>query len=108
MILDEYNEKFHIACEKKLSFEEGRTIEKHFTEIEKQRADAEKHRADAEKHRADTEKHRADNAALSKNILLLHLKQFSEEQIAQKLNVSIDAVQETLKELDSDVTDLNI
>ena len=94
MILDEYNEKFHIACEKKLSFEEGRTIEKHFTEIEKQRADA--------------EKHRADNAALSKNILLLHLKQFSEEQIAQKLNVSIDAVQETLKELDSDMTDLNI
>lgn len=40
MILDEYDEKFHIACEKKLSFEEGRTIEKHFTEIEKQRADA--------------------------------------------------------------------
>ena len=94
MILDEYDEKFHIACEKKLSFEEGRTIEKHFTEIEKQRADA--------------EKHRADNAALSKNILLLHLKMLSEEQIAQKLNVSIDAVQETLKELDSDITDLNI
>ena len=91
MILDEYDEKFHIACEKKLSFaqgvEEGRAMEKHLTDIANQRA---------------------DNATTSKNILLLHLKQFSMEQIAKKLNVSIDTVQETLKELDSDMDDLNI
>ena len=42
------------------------------------------------------------------SFLFLHLIMLSEEQIAQKLNVSIDAVQETLKELDSDITDLNI
>ena len=106
MILDEYDEKFHIASEKKLSFaqgleagrasgvEEGRALEKHLTDIANQRA--------------DSEKQRADNATLSKNILLLHLKQFSEEQIAQKLNVAIGTVQEILKELDSDITDLNI
>ena len=98
MILDEYDEKFHIASEKKLSFtqgvEAGRAMEKHLTDIANQRA--------------DTEKHRADNATTSKNTLLLHLKQFSPEQIARKLNVSIDTVQETLKELDSDITDLNI
>lgn len=61
-----------------------------------------------EKHLTDAEKKRADNATLSKNILLLHLKQLPEEQIAQKLAVSIDTVQKTLKELYSDMDDLNI
>lgn len=68
MILDEYDENFHIACEKKLSYEEGRAAEK-------------------------------EHAQLSQNVLFLHLKHFSNEEIAQKLNVSIDVVQETLKEL---------
>ena len=105
MILDEYDEKFHIASEKKLSFaqglEKGRALEKHLTDVANQRADT-------EKHRADNEKHRADNATISKNILLLHLKQLSKEQIAKKLNISINTVNETLKELDSDMDDLNI
>ena len=68
MILDEYDENFHIACEKKLSYEEGRAAEK-------------------------------EHAQLSQNVLFLHLKYFSNEEIVQKLNVSIDVVQETLKEL---------
>lgn len=81
MLLYEYDENFHIACEKKLSFEEGRTFEKHFTDIERQRADA---------------------AILSRNILLLHLKHFSNEAIAEKLNVSDTTIQETLSELYSE------
>ncbi len=103
MILDEYDEKFHIASEKKLSFEEGRISgfkSGHASGIEEGRA--------MEKHLTDIANHRADNATISKNILLLHLKQFSTEQIARKLNVSINTVQETLKELDSDMVDLNI
>ena len=68
MILDEYDENFHIACEKKLSYEEGLAAGK-------------------------------AHAQLSQNVLFLHLKHFSNEEIAQKLNVSIDVVQETLKEL---------
>ena len=45
-----------------------------------------------------------------KTIFILNVKlvTYKLQQIAQKLNVSIDAVQETLKELDSDMTDLNI
>lgn len=81
MLLYEYDENFHIACEKKLSFEEGRAFEKHFTDIERQRADA---------------------AILSRNILLLHLKHFSNEAIAEKLNVSDTTIQETLSELYSE------
>ena len=103
MILDEYDEKFHIASEKKLSFEEGRISgfkSGHASGIEEGRA--------IEKHLTDIANQRADNATTSKNILLLHLKQFSMEQISKRLNVSIDTVQETLKELDSDMDNLNI
>ena len=103
MILDEYDEKFHIASEKKLSFEEGRISgfkSGHASGIEEGRA--------IEKHLIDIANQRADNATTSKNILLLHLKQFSMEQISKRLNVSIDTVQETLKELDSDMDNLNI
>lgn len=78
MILDEYDENFHIACEKKLSYEEGRAAEKQ----------------------------RAENAILAKNILILHFKNFSDESIAQKLNVSVKIVHDTLKELDSDIAEI--
>lgn len=91
MILDEYDEKFHIACEKKLSYEEGLSMGMQ--------------RADAEKQRADTEKQHAQNAILDKNIFILHFKHFSNETIAQKLNISVDRVRDTLKEIDSDITE---
>ena len=88
MILDEYDENFHIACEKKLSYDEGLTAG-----IAEGRA---------------MEKHRTDNAILSKNIFLLHYKQLPDETIAKKINVSIDNVQDVLKELDLDIEDLKI
>lgn len=105
MILDEYDEKFHIACEKKLSYEEGLSMGMQRADAEKQRADTEKQRADTEKQRADTEKQRTQNAIVDKNIFLLHLKNFSNEAIAQKLNISVDRVRDTLKEVDSDITE---
>ena len=81
MILDEYDEKFHIACEKKLSYEEG---------LEKGRTEAKA------------------LARLTQNILFLHLKQLSDETIAQKLNVSISTVQDILKELETEISEIKL
>ena len=86
MILDEYDEKFHIACEKKISYEqglaEGRAMANNAIQAEKQRAD--------------------DTIVLFKNILRLHLKQVSDEIIADKLHVSVNIVRQIIKDLDSD------
>ena len=88
MILDEYDEKFHIACEKKLSYEQGRADEREFTNIERQRADA--------------EKQRAENAILMQKIVILHSKHQPDNIIAQKLNIPVDTVQKALQEIYSD------
>ena len=86
MILDEYDEKFHIACEKKISYEqglaEGRAMANNAIQAEKQRAD--------------------DTIVLFKNILRLHLKQVSDEIIADKLHVSVNIVRQIIKDLGSD------
>ena len=79
MILDEYDEKFHIACEKKLSYEQG---------LEKGRAEERQF------------------TILFKNVVILHTKHFSDEAIAQKLNVSISTVQDILKELEADIPEI--
>ena len=88
MILDEYDEKFHIACEKKLSYEQGRADERELTNIERQRA--------------DTERQRAENAILMQNIVILHSKHQPDNVIAQKLNIPVDTVQKALQEIYSD------
>ena len=77
MLLYEYDENFHIACEKKISYEEGLAAGK-------------------------------EHAQLSQKVLFFHLKHFSTEDIAQKLNVSTDIVQETLKELYESIPDMTI
>ena len=88
MILDEYDEKFHIACEKKLSYEQGRADERELTNIERQRA--------------DTERQRAENAILIQKIVILHSKHQPDNVIAQKLNIPVDTVQKALQEIYSD------
>ena len=90
MILDEYDEKFHIACEKKISYEQGLEEGRN---LEMERAN---HAIQAEKQRAD------DTIVLFKNILRLHLKQVSDEIIADKLHVSVNIVRQIIKDLDSD------
>ena len=77
MILDEYDEKFHIACEKKLSYEQGRADERKLT-------------------------------LLFKNVVILHAQHFSDEAIAQKLNVSISTVQDILKELETEISEIKL
>ena len=47
MLLKEYDEAFHIASEKEISFEEGRQMERENTEKERQRAEEERNRAEA-------------------------------------------------------------
>ncbi len=81
MILDEYDEKFHIACEKKLSYEQGRADERELTNIERQRA---------------------ENAILIQKIVILHSKHQPDNVIAQKLNIPVDTVQKALQEIYSD------
>ena len=81
MILDEYDEKFHIACEKKLSYEQGRADERELTNIERQRA---------------------ENAILMQKIVILHSKHQPDNVIAQKLNIPVDTVQKALQEIYSD------
>ena len=88
MILDEYDEKFHIACEKKLSYEQG---------LEKGRAEAQQAIFSAKQH-----------TLLFKNVVILHTQHFSEETIAQKLHVSINTVQDILKELTSDIPEISL
>ena len=87
MILDEYDEKFHIACEKKLSYEQG---------LEKGRAEAQQAIFSAKQH-----------TLLFKNVVILHTQHFSDETIAQKLHVSINTVQDILKELTSNIPEIS-
>ena len=103
MLLKEYDEAFHIASEKEISFEEGRQMERANTEKERQRAEAEKNRAEKEKNkaqeekkRADKEKQRADEMDVKIKILTSRLRGETAEKIAENLGVSVELVQEIL------------
>lgn len=76
MLLEEYNEQFHIANEKAISQEEGREMERENTRREKERADA---------------------AELHVSILQMTLKGNSADEIASKLNIPIETVKEFLE-----------
>ncbi len=52
MLLSEYDEDFHISCEKDISFKEGQESERKNTEKERQRADMAEKRADAAQEQA--------------------------------------------------------
>ena len=106
MLLKEYDEAFHIASEKEISFEEGRQMERANTEKERQRAEAEKSRAEKEKNkaqeekkRADKEKQRADEMDIKVRILMSRLRGETVEEIAKNLGVDTDQVQKVLENI---------
>ena len=113
MLLKEYDEAFHIASEKEISFEEGRQMERANTEKERQRAEAEKQRAeeeknkaqeekkraDKEKQRAEEEMQRADEMELKNKILMSRLRGETADEIAKNLGVDVDQVEKVLENI---------
>ena len=96
MLLKEYDEAFHIASEKEISFEEGRQMERENTEKERQRAEEEKQRADKEKQRAEEEKQRADEMDVKNKILMARLRGETVEEISENLGMNVEYVQKVL------------
>ena len=92
MLLKEYDEAFHIASEKEISFEEGRQMERANTEKERQRAEA-------EKTRAEEEKKRADEMELKNKILMSRLRGETADEIAENLGVDVDQVEKVLENI---------
>ena len=111
MLLKEYDEAFHIASEKEISFEEGRQMERANTEKERQRAEAEKNRAekeknkaqeekkraDKEKQRAEEEMQRADEMELKNKILMSRLRGAAVEEISENLGINVEYIQKVLE-----------
>ncbi|MDD6232223.1 MAG: hypothetical protein PUA89_05855, partial [Frisingicoccus sp.] len=85
MLLKEYDEAFHIASEKEISFEEGRQMERMNTEKERQRAEA--------------EKQRADEMDVKIKILTSRLRGETAEKIAENLGVDVEQVQKVLNNI---------
>ena len=92
MLLKEYDEAFHIASEKEISFEEGRQMERENTERERQRAEE-------ERQRAEEEKKRADEMDIKVRILMSRLRGETVEEIAKNLGVDTDQVQKVLENI---------
>lgn len=99
MLLKEYDEAFHIASEKEISFEEGRQMERANTEKERQRAEEERQRAEEEKNRAEEEKKRADEMELKNKILMSRLRGETADEIAKNLGVDVDQVEKVLENI---------
>ena len=86
MLLKEYDEEFHISCEKKISYEDG------FDDGVKQ----EKARADEADRRAEVANQKAEAANQKAEILTRKLQGCSEEEIAAVMNLSLDVVRESI------------
>ena len=82
MLLKEYDEAFHIAAEKEISFEEGRQMERENTEKERQRA--------------EEEKQRADEMDVKIKILMARLRGETVEEISENLGMNVEYVQKVL------------
>ena len=82
MLLKEYDEAFHIASEKEISFEEGRQMERENTEKERQRA--------------EEEKQRADEMDVKNKILMARLRGETVEEISENLGMNVEYVQKVL------------
>ena len=81
MLLEEYDEAFHIASEKELSLEEGRELGR-----------------EEERQNTLREKRRADDAERRLKVVSLKLKNKTEEEIAGIINISVDVVNQILNE----------
>lgn len=82
MCLEEYDEAFHIASEKEISFEEGR-----LKGLNEERKNTEKERL-----RAESEQLRAE-------IFRQKLQGKSDKAITESLEITLDEVQKILKEI---------
>ena len=78
MLLKEYDEAFHIASEKEISFEEGRQMERANTEKERQRA---------------------DEMELKNKILIARLRGETVDEIVKNLGVNADQVEKVLENI---------
>ena len=92
MLLKEYDEAFHIASEKEISFEEGRQMERANTEKERQRADK-------AQQRAEEEKQRADEMDVKIKILTSRLRGETVDEIVKNLGVNADQVEKVLENI---------
>ena len=90
MLLKEYDEEFHISCEKKISYEDG--YDNGYNAGVKQ----EKARADEADQRAEEAGQIAEEANRKVEILIRKLHGCSDEEIAAALNVSVDVVRECI------------
>ena len=89
MCLEEYDEAFHIASEKGISFEEGR-----LEGLNEERKNTEKERLRAEK-----EQLRAEALNLQVAVLTRKLRGETEESIAESQGIPLDVVQKILEEI---------
>ena len=85
MCLEEYDEAFHIASEKEISFEEGR--------LEGLKS------AEKERLRAEKERLRAEALDLRVSVLARKLRGESEKEIAENQGIALDEVQKILEEI---------
>ena len=85
MCLEEYDEAFHIASEKEISFEEGR--------LEGLKS------AEKERLRAEKERLRAEALDLRVSVLARKLRGESEKEIAENQGITLDEVQKILEEI---------
>ena len=97
MLLQEYDEEFHISCEKKISFEDGVRQEKARTDEARREAEEARQEADKARRTADEEHQKAE-------ILTQKLRGNSEEEIAAILHLPIETVQECIENALGDKT----
>lgn len=100
MLLKEYDEEFHISCEKKISYEDGYEDgvqqEKARADDADRRADDADRRAEEADQRAEEAGRKADEAIRKVEILTRKLRGCSDDEIAAALNVPVAAVRECI------------
>ena len=94
MLLKEYNEEFHISCEKKISYEDGY---EDGVKQEKAQADQARHEAEEARRKADEACREAGRANQKIEILTRKLRGSSEEEIAAALHLPAETVRECIR-----------
>lgn len=97
MLLTEYDEAFHIACEKELSFKEGQESERQNTERERQNAERERQNVERERQNVERERQISQQEKMRANILACKLQGKSDEEIADLVGLSLTEVKNILQ-----------
>ena len=90
-MLKEYDEVFHIECEKEISREEGRAEERVNTERERRRAEAAEQKAEAAEQKAEAAEQKAE-------IFKLMLQGKTKEKIADIIGITLEEVERIVPE----------